>query len=271
MVSTMKKQIYILFIILFLIGCTTDQSKTDFNPDLVLPKEIIDLSPVITEDIAEQKWGKAMLKMMGFRGKTNFLHVGIDSPAYVRNSYIEIFNHGGVHLDAPNHMEKDAMSVEYYDLEKLIGPVKIFNATSYENNSSIPVERLKELNLSSKDIFILHVNYIPPQNDNELPSYPYLSPEACEYLASIPVKAIATDALSIESIDGFSKGVEAGLSGYKDLIPNHYAILTKGIPLFESLENVNSLLEKENVIFLGFPLKIKDGNGSPVRAVAFVY
>ena len=271
MVSTMKKQIYILSIILFLIGCTTDQSKTDFNPDLILPKEIIDLSPVITEDLAEQKWGKTFLKMMGFRGKTNFLDVGIDSPAYVRNSYIEIFNHGGAHLDAPNHLEKDGMSIEDWDLEKLIGPVKIFDATSYENNSSIPMAPLKELNLSSQGIFILHVNYIPPQNDKELPSYPYLSPEACEYLASIPVKAIATDALSIESIDGFSKGVEAGLSGYKDLIPNHYAILTNGIPLFESLENVNSLLEKENVIFLGFPLKIKDGNGSPVRAVAFVY
>jgi kynurenine formamidase len=267
----MKKQIYILFIIPFLIGCTTDQSKTDFNPDLILPKEIIDLSPVITDDIAEQKWGKAFLKLMGFRGTTKFEHVGIDSPAYVRNSYLEIFNHGGAHLDAPNHTEKGAMSIEDYDLKRLIGPVKIFDGTSYKDDTSIPAEALKKLDLTERDIFILHVNYIPPQNDNELPSYPYLSPEACEYLASIPVKAIATDALSIESIDGFFKGVEAGLSGYKDLIPNHYAILTKGIPLFECLENVNPLLEKENVIFLGFPLKIKDGNGSPIRAVAFVY
>lgn len=266
-----NKQLTIFLVVLIIFGCTVDRSHSDFNPDTILPQKIIDLSPVIGEDLPEQKWGKAALKMMGFRGKTNFVHVGIDSPAYVRNSYIELFNHGGAHLDAPNHMEKDGMSVEEWDLDKLIGPVKILDATSYKDNSPIPVEPLKELNLSSQDVFMLHVNYTPPQNDEELPSYPYLSSEACEYLASIPVKAVATDALSIESFHGFAKGAEAGLSGYKDLIPNHHAILTNGIALFETLENISPLLDKENVIFIGFPLKIKNGNASPVRAVAFVY
>ena len=96
-------------------------------------------------------------------------------------------------------------------------------------------------------------------------------PEYAVYLASIPVKAIATDAFSIESFNGFAEGVEAGLNGYKNLIPNHYAILTKEIPLFEALEDLSPLLDKENVIFVGFPLKFKNGNGSPIRAVAFVY
>jgi kynurenine formamidase len=265
------KESILLLVFGILIACSEKHSTNEFDPNQVLPKEIIDLSPVIGEDIAEKKWGSAALQMMGFRGKTNFLHVGIDTPAYVRNSYIEIFNHGGAHLDAPNHMEKDAMSIEHWDLMKLIGPVKIFDATSYPNNTSISVEELKQMNLSENDIFMLHVNYIPPQNDNELPAYPFLSSEACEYLASIPVKAVATDALSIESFNGFSDGIEAGLTGYKDLIPNHYAILTNEIPLFESLEDLSPLLEKENVIFVGFPLKIKNGNGSPVRAAAFVY
>lgn len=269
-----SKHLTVLLVVLITfatLGCTGAQNNSDFNPDTILPEEIIDLSPVIGEDLAEQKWGKAALTMMGFRGSTTFEHVGIDSPAYVRNSYIELFNHGGAHLDAPNHMAKDAMSVEDWDLNQLIGPVKILDATSYKDNQPIPVEPLKELNLRSRDIFMLHVNYTPPQNDTELPSYPYLSSEACEYLASIPVKAVATDALSIESFNGFAEGVEAGLSGYENLIPNHHAILTNGIPLFETLENLSPLLDKEKVIFIGFPLKIKNGNASPVRAVAFVY
>jgi len=267
----MKNLILTCIAVYFLSSCTTNNHKGTFDPNLVLPKEIIDLSPVIGEDIAEIKWGKAALNLMGFKGKTTFLHQGIDSPAYVRNSYLEIFNHGGAHLDAPNHTEKDAKSIEDWELKKLIGPIKIFDASSYKNNSEIPVEALQELNLNSQDIFMLHVNYIPPQSDDELPAYPYLSSKACEYLASIPVKAIATDALSIESFNGFSKGIEAGLTGNKDLIPNHYAILTKGIPLFESLEDLSPLFNKKNVIFVGFPLKFKEGNGSTVRAVAFVY
>jgi kynurenine formamidase len=267
----MKYSILICISLFIISSCSIKDPKDKFDPELVLPKEIIDLSPVIGEDIAEVKWGKAALNMMGFKGKTTFLHKGIDSPAYVRNSYLEIFNHGGAHLDAPNHMEKDAKSIEDWDLKNLMGPIKIFDASNYKNNSEIPVEEIEKMELNSKDIFMLHVNYIPPQGDDDLPAYPYLSSKACEYLASIPVKAIATDALSIESFNGFSEGIEAGLSGYKDLIPNHYAILTKGIPLFESLEDLSPLLNKKNIIFVGFPLKFKNGNGSPVRAVAFVY
>lgn len=255
----------------FLLGCSDAKSIKEFDPNQVLPKEIIDLSPIIGEDLVQRKWGSAALKMMGFRGVTKFVHLGIDTPTYIRNSYLEIFNHGGAHLDAPNHTEEGAKSIEDWNLMKLIGPVKILDATAYPNNTQIPIEAVKEMDLKKEDIFMLHVNYIPPESDIELPAYPFLSAEACEYLASIPVKAVATDALSIESFNGFSEGVAEGLTGYKNLAPNHHAFLTREIPLFESLEDISPLLEEENVIFVGFPLKFQNGNGSPIRAVAFVY
>ena len=267
----MKESIVLILLLGILMACSNSQPTKKFDANQVLPKQIIDLSPVIGEDLAEKKWGSAALELMGFRGRTKFLHVGIDTPIYVRNSYLEIFNHGGAHLDAPNHLDKDAQSIEDWDLMKLIGPIKIFDASSYPNNTSVPLEAIKDLKLSEDDIFLFHVNYIVPTNDNELPAYPFLSREACEYLSSIPVKAIGTDAISIESFDGFSKSADAGMTGYKNLAPNHYAILTKGIPLFEALEDLSPLLEKKHVIFVGFPLKFENGNGSPIRAAAFVY
>ena len=261
---------YLIPLMILLSGCI-NPSGTEKETKRRLPKKIIDLSPVIDETIAERKWGSAALELMGFRGETNFIHVGIDTPVFVRNSYIEIFNHGGAHLDAPNHTEKGAMSVDQWDLNKLIGPIRIFDASSYKGNTEIPLADIQKLDLTSEDIFLLDVDFEVPEDD-QLPSYPYLSKEACKYLASIPVKAVGTDALSIESFTGFSEGVERGLSSYKDLIPNHYYLMTNKIPLFEALEDLSPLLdEKGEMIFQGFPLKIKDGNGSPVRAVVFVY
>lgn len=253
------------------ISCSDTNPASEFDPNRFMPKKIIDLSPVISEDITQKKWGTAALKMLGFRGETEFVHLGSDSPVYFRNSYLEIFNHGGAHLDAPNHIKKGAMPVEDWDLMRLIGPVKILDATEYPNNLPISVDAVKVMDLCEEDIFILYVNYIPPSNDTKLPAYPFLSSEASEYLASLPVKAVATDALSIESFSGFSDGVEAGLTDHKALIPNHHAFLSNGIPVFEALENLSPLLEEDNVIFLGFPLKFENGNGSPIRAVAFVY
>ncbi|WP_242083860.1 cyclase family protein [Aestuariivivens sediminis] len=260
----------LIFLGLLLIACSKKEKK-EFNPDNVLPKEIIDLSSVISSDLPTKLWGKAAIELMGFKGETEFRDVGMDSPAFVRNSYIEVFNHGGAHLDAPNHTDSLGKSIEDYELSKLLGPVKIFDASKYENNVPIPLDSLKDFELTKEDIFILYTNYKPPQNDIDLPSYPYLSVEACNYLTSIPVKAIATDAWSIESLSQFDKGINAGLTGNENLIPNHYNIFKNEIPLYEALENVGALLDKENIIFIGFPLKFKNGNGSPVRAVAFVY
>lgn len=47
-------------------------------------------------------------------------------------------------------------------------------------------------------------------------------------------------------------------------------LLEKGILTFTDLVNVDKLPTDKTFMFYGFPLKIKDGDGSPVRAVAIV-
>ena len=63
----------------------------------------------------------------------------------------------------------------------------------------------------------------------------------------------------------------AKASGYEAIAPTHHAFLSRGIPVFEELENLDSLLTERNVMFVGLPLKIKNGDASPVRAVALIY
>ena len=63
----MKDSILICIALYFLSSCSFNEHKDDFDPDLVLPKEIIDLSPIIGEELPELKWGKAALKMMNLR------------------------------------------------------------------------------------------------------------------------------------------------------------------------------------------------------------
>ena len=54
-------------------------------------------------------------------------------------------------------------------------------------------------------------------------------------------------------------------------IPIHHAFLSKGIPIFEQLFNVEETLSYERMFFSGVPLKIKNGDGMIVRPVVFVY
>ena len=44
----------------------------------------------------------------------------------------------------------------------------------------------------------------------------------------------------------------------------------RGITHMEGLMNLDQLIDKGRFQFIGFPLKIKGGTGSPIRAVAVV-
>jgi kynurenine formamidase len=39
----------------------------------------------------------------------------------------------------------------------------------------------------------------------------------------------------------------------------------------EGLANLDALLGERKLVFVGFPLKVPDGDGSPIRAAALVY
>lgn len=236
-----------------------------------LPSQIIDLSPTIDEDLPQKVWGKKMLKDFGFKESTKFTDVAIEDPLYVVDSYIELFNHGGAHLDAPNHLDKNAKSIDQYRLEQLVGKFKIFNASDKPKDEPVSIDEIRQMELDSSDIFIFYVKYSPPQTENDIPSYPYLSEEAAEYLSNISIKAFATDAFSVDNMARLYEKSGAGKKGYETLAPNHHSFLPKGIPVYEQLENVDKLLGLNNAIFVGLPLKIKGSNASPVRAVAFVY
>ena len=93
--------------------------------------------------------------------------------------------------------------------------------------------------------------------------------EAAEYLANIPIRAIGTDAWSLYNFED-TRPIEAD-TVLGRVAPIHEAFLSRGIPIYEQLFNVDKLLGKEKLFFVGVPLNIRDGDGMIVRPVVFVY
>jgi kynurenine formamidase len=241
------------------------------QPETPLPRRIIDLSPTITEDLPARIWGRKLLRDFGFRPSTRFEHIELEQPLYVQNSYLELFNHGGAHLDAPRHLARDGKGVDEYELVQLIGRARVLDFRSAPKDEPLSPSEFEVRDVRSGDIVLVLVGYAPPAADDQLPSYAYLSPEAAEYLAGIPVKAIGTDAWGLENPKRMYELMAAQKSGYEALAPAHHAFLSRGIPVFEELENLDELLSETDVVFVGFPLKIRNGDASPVRAAALIY
>ena len=234
-----------------------------------LPKEIVDLGALITEDTPEQFWGKGFLNEMGYTDSNEFdvIHWQF-GPLSGSNSYYRLFNHGGPHVDAPNHIGLE-QGLDSYTVESFAGPLKVFDFSDLKIGRSITVDMLTALPISAGDVVLIYTGYVPPTSDNGWPEAVALTYEAARYLAAIPVRAIGTDAYNVESMTDQSP--VASDNEIVRIIPGHYAFLSQGIPVFEQLVNVDSLLGKTDMYFVGAPLNVKGGDGMMVRPLVLVY
>ena len=73
--------------VLILSSCRTEQQLAGVDSWPPLPQKIIDLSPVITEDLPVRIWGHKLLSDFGFRDTNEFEYVITENPLYAMNSY----------------------------------------------------------------------------------------------------------------------------------------------------------------------------------------
>jgi len=173
------------------------------------------------------------------------------------NAYYTLFNHGGPHVDAPNHMGVGD-GLDSYPIEAFAGPVKVFDASRYPLDRSVPATVFQG-HVDAGDIVLILTRYTSPQTDDALPELRTLTHEAAEFLATLPVRAYGTDAFSVDSLTDTK-------------MPSiHQSFLSRTIQVYEQLFNVDKLLGKGKMFFSGAPLKIKGGDGMIVRPVVFVY
>lgn len=236
-----------------------------------MPKRIVDLSPVVDEELPERTLGRAFFAAGGWPSKNRFENLVYEKPIYAADAYYTIFNHGGPHVDPPNHMIKGAKGVDQMPPEQFYGRARVFDFRSKPKEQALTRADFEKGGIRPGEIVIAAVEVRPPSEADGFPSFAFLSGEAAEYLAAIPVRAFAICAPSVANLREVFRKIGVGETDAGKVVPEHLAFLRRGIPIIEGLENCGAVVGEKNVVFAGFPLKFKDGNGSPVRAVALVY
>ena len=257
--------------LLALAACSRNDQEDLVRP-VFEPQEVIDLGALVTEDLPERVWGKGLLTEMNFTRPNSFEVINWEfemegGSVAGSNAYYTLFNHGGPHVDAPNHISV-GRGLDSYPIEAFTGPLKVFDVRSFPLGRSIPAEVFNE-SVRPGDVVLIFTGYTPPKTDEAFPETITLTRAAAEYLASLPVRAFGTDAFSVGSLDDTSP-VEAETVTAR-AAPIHHSFLSRGIPVYEQLFNVDQLLDKGSMYFVGVPLNIRDGDGMVVRPVVFVY
>jgi len=180
--------------------------------------------------------------------------------------------HSGTHVDSPSHFVTDENDparrhMDEVAIDALIGRAVTIHLGPFEpTNAAVTYNEIvawERANVAIRpgDIVLMDFGWgwrwqLMSEGLGFVEGWPGIDREASEYLAERGVKAVGTDCISLDPGDG------------GDGLPAHYTLLPEGILIIENLANLPTLPGVSE--FVALPLKIKNGSGSPIRAISFV-
>ena len=178
---------------------------------------------------------------------------------------LSLSDHSGTHVDAPVHFDPrpGAASIDQVPLENFYTEAICLDLSHVPLKHAITVAEMEAALKASgqeirpRDTVLIHMGV----NDRLLgkPGYqhdfPGLSLEAVHWLADFGIVMFGVEAIS--------PAPEGALNFLA-----HKACAERGITHMECLTNLDKLVGKGRFRFIGFPLKIRGGTASPIRAVA---
>ncbi len=195
----------------------------------------------------------------GMRGVEIHPHTRITTDGY-NTTNLQLYSHAGTHMDAPLHFLEEGATIDQWDLQKCIGPALVLNLAHKAPNSLITVADVAADadRIGPGTRVLLRTDW---DAHAELPDYrthfPRITRELAHWLVARGVWLVGVQTPSV-----------ASLADREELRDVHQILLRGAIVIVECLTNLDQL--PETVTFIALPLKIKGGDGSPVRAVAVV-
>jgi len=174
-------------------------------------------------------------------------------------------DHGGTHIDAPRHFDEHGKTVDEVPLEQTILPGHLLDLTHRNNGEAITIadleaaEKAAGIDIRPKDTVLLHMDFYRRAFGTEgyITDFPGLTKESATWLGKKGITMFGVEAAS------------PGRPG-RNNFEVHHVCRDLGFTHMEGLMNMEQLVGKGRFRFIGFPLKIKGGTGSPIRAVAWL-
>ena len=159
--------------------------------------------------------------------------------------------HTGTHMDAPVHFLPNGIGIDQIPLAAAIGRARVIEIGDHE---SIKPEELRPHNTQPGErvLFKTQNSLRCWQTNGFVKDFVYIAHDAAQYLASMGVRTVGVDYLSVGGYD-------------KDGAATHKALLEAGIWIIEGLNLAQAQPGIYDLICL--PLRIVGGDGAPARAI----
>ena len=171
----------------------------------------------------------------------------IDEGAKANVSRLELGVHTGTHLDAPLHFLRDGPRSEALDVDRLIGPAVVVDATSVATDFDDAAMRALEIPAGAERVLLKTGNSRLWERDTFTRDFVRLTGTGARFVIERGIAVIGIDYLSIGDEDA------------------HRELLTAGVVPLEGLDLRG--IEPGAYELICLPLRLKGSDGAPARAV----
>lgn len=166
-------------------------------------------------------------------------------------SELGLGSHTGTHVDPPRHFLPNGLAADRIDLEALNGPCRVVHVS--DNHKEVSTGDLKGLlHGVSRVLFRTHNSARWARGEAFFPDYVALAPETAEYLAAAKLRLVGIDSQSIEKDP-------------TNQYPVHHTLLESGCLILEGVRLAEVPAGEYELRCL--PIKLREGDGAPCRAV----
>ncbi|MFN8596147.1 MAG: cyclase family protein [Anaerolineae bacterium] len=183
----------------------------------------------------------------------NFYRVSdVNTGEVVTLSRLEAGSHIGTHLDAPLHFIPGGNTVDQLDLEVLIGACHVIDVGKADMIDAALLDQLPIPAGATRLLFRTRNSAWWAQRDYAFHTdYVAIDQSGAEWLVKRGVRLVGVDYMSV--------------APYHATIPTHQVLLQAGVIAVENLNLTG--IEPGEYHLICLPLKLKDGDGAPVRAI----
>lgn len=188
----------------------------------------------------------------------------LDDGDHSAHAQIILGEHSGTHVDAPCHFFAQGKTIDALPLDCFRGPgrcIDVRHVGPGQVVSGPDIIQFENRNglISAGEVVLFYFGFdafwgVGKAGRQYSAVWPGVSRDAADILVKREVRAVGTDAISIDA------------SG-NPTSPAHHALLGAEIPVYENLTGLENILGTP-FKFYGMPLCIGEGTGSPVRAWA---
>ncbi|MBZ6496783.1 cyclase family protein [Natrinema longum] len=188
--------------------------------------------------------------------------VGGEPPFTFETKALLLCDHGPTHVDAPRHFSPEGDPINEMPLEQFHTPGTAIEVTHRDPGEYISVEDLESacddagVTVDEGDTLLIRTGHYDRTHPSReyAENYPGLSEDATQWIIDQGVVNFGVDQPSPDTPDD-------------PTYPCHTLCRENDVPHMENLRNIDRVIGEE-FTFIGFPLAIREGTGSPIRPVA---